>query len=101
MTETESKHLQDFKSLLSRGGYVLFVGAGVGVEAGLPSWQTALHELADALAEYSNPRALVMREEIGQNRYPYAAEEFYSASEVLHFALSAIRSRLSQDSLDL
>ena len=79
MIGTESKHWQDLNSLLDAGGYVLFVGAGVGVEAGLPSWKPALCELAEALTPYSSARASVMREEIGQNRFLYAAEEFYQA----------------------
>ena len=79
MIGSESKHWQDLSSLLDAGGYVLFAGAGVSVEAGLPSWKTALYELADALTPHSSARASVMREEIGQNRLLHAAEEFYLA----------------------
>ena len=66
-------------ALLDRGGYILFLGAGVGVEAGLPSWGSALGELAEILESYAHLYAAVMREEIGRNRYLHAAEHFYLA----------------------
>ena len=67
------------ESLLSDGNYVLFLGAGVSVEAGLRPWGPALNELAESLSPLAPSYATVMHEEIERNRYLHAAEQLYLA----------------------
>ncbi len=68
-----------FGDLLDSGDYVLFAGAGVGVEAGIPAWGLALANLAQRLAATAPHHAGLMFEEAKQRRYVEAAELLYLA----------------------
>lgn len=63
--------------LLDKGGFVLFLGAGVGVEAGLKDWKTSLEQLAQAVATTSDVHASVIRAEVACGRFLLAAEQFF------------------------
>jgi len=65
------------EQLLDAGGFVLFLGAGVGVEAGLWHWRTSLERLAQAVEVVSPAYATVMREEVQRGRFLPAAEQFF------------------------
>lgn len=66
--------------LLDDGDYVLFVGAGVGVEAGLKPWSASLKGLAAHIVAKDPTYAAVMEEEIAQGRLLKAAELYYMAN---------------------
>lgn len=70
---------KDLSALLDSGDYVLFAGAGVGVEAGIPDWGTALSLLAQRLADSAPSHAGLMFEEAKNGRYLEAAEILYLA----------------------
>ncbi len=68
--------------LLGSGRFVLFLGAGVSVEAGIRPWGPALRELADVIDSPGSPSHLyaeVIRQEVATGRYLHAAEQFYLA----------------------
>ncbi len=65
--------------LLESGEFVLFLGAGVGVEAGLPAWQQALLDIAVGLEPHCPAYAPLLRSEAVAERYLQAAELFYLA----------------------
>jgi hypothetical protein len=65
------------EQLLDTGGFVLFLGAGVGVEAGLSDWRTSLDRLAQAVDAVSQVYAAVIREEVQRGRFLAAAEQFF------------------------
>ena len=70
---------EGLRRLLETGEFVLFLGAGVGVEAGLPAWQQALLDIADRLELHCPEYAPLLRSEATAGRYLQAAELFYLA----------------------
>lgn len=69
----------DFWALLESGDYILFAGAGVGVEAGIPDWGESLRLLAQRLAPHAQSYAGLMFEEANKDRYLEAADLLYLA----------------------
>ncbi len=70
---------EGLRRLLETGEFVLFLGAGVGVEAGLPAWRQALLDIADRLEQHCPDFAQLLRSEATAERYLQAAELFYLA----------------------
>lgn len=71
--------LQLLHHQLQAGNYVLFLGAGVAVEAGLPTWGTALRKLAVALEPRNHAYAAAMQKDIEAGRFLEAADLFFMA----------------------
>jgi hypothetical protein len=72
---------RELAELLDSGEYILFLGAGVAVEAGIPTWSRALSALAQRLQHVpdSGHYAGLMFQEAQAGRYLEAAELLYLA----------------------
>lgn len=66
----------ELRRVIASDNFLLFVGAGVGVEAGLGTWADALNEIATAIEGREPAAAGFMRQLVGQNRYLEAADAF-------------------------
>ena len=66
-------------TLLETGEFVLFLGAGTSVEAGLPDWQHSLLELAQELQPLDEAYASLIAHEANSGRFLQAAELLYLA----------------------
>ena len=66
-------------SLLETGEFVLFLGAGIGLDAGLPGWKNSLREIADRLRSYAPQYAQLMTDETEAGRFLQSAELLYLA----------------------
>lgn len=76
--------LDEFSTAALGGQAALFAGAGVPADCGLPTWGTALAELANELeSEGAGEYARLMRLQIAQRNYLQAAEIFGVASNEL------------------
>ena len=69
----------DLYNLLQNGDFILFLGAGTSVEAGLPDWKNSLLELSRNLAPLHAPYASLIADETANDRFLNAAELFYMA----------------------
>jgi hypothetical protein len=69
--------LANVRKLLESGDYILFLGAGVGVEAGLGTWPKSLNEIADLLPASASYMSDAIKKEVAKNRFLEAAELFY------------------------
>lgn len=69
----------DFSALLKTGDFVLFLGAGASVEAGLSDWKHSLIGIADRLRVLDAGYASVIEAEAQKGRFLEAAELFYLA----------------------
>jgi hypothetical protein len=58
MVDGLSGRREEIERMLDKGGYVLFLGAGVAAEAGLPLWGRALESLANELSSHTNAYAV-------------------------------------------
>ena len=65
--------------LLETGEFVLFVGAGAGMEAGYPDWRGALLDLSEGLRPLDPGYAALMRSEAEAGRFLQSAELLYMA----------------------
>ena len=65
--------------LLDTGEFVLFLGAGVSTEAGLPGWRDSLLQIAAHLKSLASSYAHLMAEEAKANRFLESAELLYLA----------------------
>jgi hypothetical protein len=65
--------------LLETGEFILFVGAGAGIEAGFGDWKNALLEIADRLQAFNSGYADLVRAEAQANHFLQAAELLYLA----------------------
>ena len=66
-------------SLLETGEFVLFLGAGIGLDAGLPDWNNSLREIADRLRSFAPQYAQLMTDEAEAGRFLQSAELLYLA----------------------
>jgi hypothetical protein len=72
--------IRDIADLLRKGLGLLFIGAGVSVEAGLPAWPVAMEMLAEHISQRDASLAQVMRDRIKSGKFLEAAE-FYNLAD--------------------
>ena len=65
--------------LLDTGEFILFLGAGASVEAGLGSWKDSLLELSSNLRPMDGGYASLIEQEVRNERFLHAAELLYLA----------------------
>ncbi len=65
--------------LLETGEFVLFLGAGVGIEAGLADWKSSLFQIADQVKPLQPMYSELIRAEAEAARFLQAAELLYLA----------------------
>lgn len=70
---------QGLTRLLDSGEFVLFLGAGVGIEAGFSDWRKALLEVATALTSLNAAYAGLIKTDAEAGRFLQAAELLYLA----------------------
>jgi len=76
--------------IVKKGKAVLFAGAGVSAEAGLPIWPVALEQLANHISERDLLLAQVMRKRIKSQKLLEAAELYYLADTDYDFKISGL-----------
>jgi len=67
------------RNAISSGDFFFFLGSGASMEAGLPSWRTAIEELGEALLPRAKNIGEAIKEEAEKGRLLEAAELFYLA----------------------
>ena len=77
--ETFSSVPPGLVNLLKTGEFVLFLGGGIGLEAGLADWKNSLRDLAGHLKPLSPRYADLMTDEADEGRFLQSAELLYLA----------------------
>ena len=75
--ENAAKHALD---ILKQRQTTMFIGAGIGVEAGLPDWSNAIIELSNYIREYDRSISSIMLERV-ENKNLLSAAQLYFHSE--------------------
>ena len=75
---------QGLVRLLESGEFVLFLGAGISVDAGIADWQNSLRDLASHLKPFDADYAKLMAAEADAGRFLQSAELLYLARITAH-----------------
>lgn len=76
---------------------VLFLGAGVSMRAGLPSWDGLLRQMAEAIRVSDPLTTQIMFQAINEKNYTLAAEYYWLAAKVLEGDKRTLLSRILEE----
>jgi NAD-dependent SIR2 family protein deacetylase len=92
-TETKRIDLDEFEELISQGNVLFYTGAGISIEAGLPSGSAVINELGVQMNRDFDTftESLILREEQLQEKLCEYQRLFYGSTTQAHEALEKLR----------